>query len=46
MSNATAKLSEVSGYTEVNTVHLENMGYATEPEIAEIEEALKHGVIF
>lgn len=46
MSNVTAKLSEVSGYTEVNTVHLENMGNATETEIAEIESLLKSGVVF
>ncbi|MEE0980499.1 MAG: hypothetical protein U0K91_02350 [Acutalibacteraceae bacterium] len=45
-SNVSVQLSECSGYTEINTVHLENMGYATAEEIAEIEEALKRGVIF
>ena len=45
-SNVSVKLSECEGYTEVNSVHLENMGYATEEEIAEIEEYLKRGVIF
>lgn len=45
-SNVSVQLSECEGYTEINTVHLENMGYATEEEIEEIEEFLKRGVIF
>lgn len=45
-SNATVTLSECSGYTEIDTIHLENMGYATAEEIEEIETLLKQGVIF
>lgn len=45
-SNVTVKLSECKGYTEVNTVHLENMGNATEAEIAEITRLLQDGVVF
>lgn len=40
----TRKLSSVSGYTEVETVHLENMS-CTDSEISEITSLLKSGVI-
>lgn len=43
-SNITKKLSACSGYTEVDTIHLENIP-ATESEISEIESLLKSGVI-
>lgn len=43
-SNITKKLSECSGYTEVDNIHLENI-LATEAEISEIESLLKSGVI-
>lgn len=41
----TSKLGDLSGYTEVEAVHLENIP-ATKSEIAEIESLLKDGVIF
>lgn len=40
----TEKLSEVSGYTEIESIHLENI-LATEQELSEIENLLKGGVI-
>ena len=40
----TRKLSDVSGYTEIESIHLENIG-ATEQELSEIESLLKGGVI-
>ena len=40
----TKKLSNVSGYTEIESVHLENIS-ATEQELSEIESLLKGGVI-
>lgn len=40
----TRKLSKVSGYTEIERVHLENIS-ATEQELSEIESLLKGGVI-
>lgn len=45
-SNQTTKLKYVTGYTEVGSVHLENMGVATSEEIQEIDSLLKQGVIF
>lgn len=39
------ELSSLKGYTEVESVHLENIG-ATDNEIKEIETLLKSGVIF
>lgn len=45
-SNVTQQLKYLSGYTEVGMVHLENMGYATQEEVDEIEELLHNGVIF
>ena len=45
-TNKTVYLKNLKGFTKVKEIHLENMGYATEEEIAEIEEALKRGVIF
>lgn len=44
-TNKTVYLKNLKGFTKVKEVHLENMGYATDEEIAEIEEALKSGVI-
>lgn len=41
----TTKLGDLSGYTEVYKIHLENIG-ATEDELNEIESLLKSGVIF
>ena len=38
-------LSTLSGYTEVETIHLENMDPATSTEVGEIEQLLKSGVI-
>ena len=45
-TNKTVYLKNLKGFTKVKEIHLENMGYATSEEIAEIEEALKRGVIF
>lgn len=42
---ATYLLKDLAGYTEVEEIHLENMGCATENEINEIERLLKEGVI-
>lgn len=39
-------LGELSGYTVVENVHLENMGDCTIDELKEIESLLKEGVIF
>lgn len=41
----TVTLGELSGYTEVHTIHLENIP-ATADELSEIETLLKGGVIF
>lgn len=41
----TEKLDSISGYTEIESVHLENIP-ATEQELSEIENLLKGGVIF
>ena len=41
----TVQLSELSGYTEVQSIHLENIP-ATSQELDEIEGLLKEGVIF
>jgi hypothetical protein len=43
-SNITAVLSSLSGYTEVDFIHLENVK-ATDTELEEIETLLKEGVI-
>lgn len=42
---ATYKLSDLEGYTEVEEIHLENMGTATKEEIDRIVSLLKGGVI-
>lgn len=42
---ATYLLKDLSGYTEIQEIHLENMGCATENEIVEIERLLRGGVI-
>lgn len=44
-SLTTVQLTELSGYTEVQSVHLENIP-ATQEELAEIESLLEGGVIF
>lgn len=41
----TVKLTELSGYTEVQSIHLENIP-ATQEELAEIQSLLERGVIF
>lgn len=41
----TATMGDLSGYTEIDTVHLEDIP-ATDAEIVEIESILKTGVIF
>lgn len=41
-----SNFSDLNGYTEVDSMHLENMGLATQEEIDEIETLLKDGVIF
>ena len=43
-SNITAVLSDCSGYTEVDFIHLENIN-ATDAELNEIVSMLKSGVI-
>lgn len=43
-SNITALLSTLTGYTQIESVHLENIS-ATQTELAEIETLLKEGVI-
>lgn len=44
-SNITALLSSLSGYTEVEYIHLENISGATDEELVMIERLLKSGVI-
>lgn len=44
-SNMTAVLSSLSGYTEVEYIHLENISGATDEELVMIERLLKSGVI-
>lgn len=44
-SNITATLSTLSGYTEVEYVHLTGIDGATDEELKEIERLLKSGVI-
>lgn len=44
-SNMTQKLSQLSGYTEVDFIHLEGISGATDSELEEIESLLKKGVI-
>lgn len=44
-SNITATLGTLTGFTRVRSVHLENIGTATQEEINMIEELLKEGVI-
>lgn len=41
----TEQLKDLSGYTEIESIHLENVP-ATEAELSEIESLLKGGVIF
>ena len=40
----TEVLGDLSGYTEIDSIHLENVP-ATEPELSEIESLLKSGVV-
>lgn len=44
-SNITATLSSLSGYTEVEYIHLTGIDGATDTELSEIEALLKKGVI-
>ena len=44
-SNITATLSSLSGYTEVEYIHLTGVDGATDTELNEIEQLLKSGVI-
>lgn len=44
-SNIKTKLSDISGFTVVSSIHLENIP-ATDSELTEIETLLKSGVIF
>lgn len=44
-SNITSALSALSGYTEVEHIHLTNIEGATDTELNEIEQLLKNGVI-
>ena len=44
-SNITRKLSTLSGYTEIEHVHLTNIEGATDAELQQIESQLKSGVI-
>lgn len=44
-SNIHAKLNSLSGYTEVQYIHLEGIDGATDTELKEIENLLKEGVI-
>lgn len=41
----TKELDEISGYTEIDSIHLENIP-ATEKELSELENILKSGAIF
>ena len=43
-SGATGLLGDYEGYTKCQSVHLENMGYATKAEIEYIEKKLLEGV--
>lgn len=44
-SNITSRLSSLSGYTEVEHIHLTGINGATDTELNEIEKLLKEGVI-
>lgn len=44
-SNITAVLSSLSGYTEIDFIHLTGISGATDTELDEIERLLKEGVI-
>lgn len=44
-SNITAVLNTLSGYTEVEYIHLTGIDMATDTELQEIEQLLKNGVI-
>ena len=44
-SNITATLSQLTGYTEVDYIHLDGISGATDSELNEIERLLKDGVI-
>lgn len=44
-SNITAVLNTLSGYTEVEYIHLQGLDMATDTELQEIEQLLKSGVI-
>lgn len=44
-SNITAQLSSITGYTEIDYIHLTGISGATDSELNEIERLLKEGVI-
>ena len=44
-ANKNVKLSACSGYTRVKSVHIDDMGVATDAEVTEIENLLRQGVI-
>lgn len=44
-SHITKKLSDCSGYTEVEYIHLDGISRATSAELSQIESLLKNGVI-
>lgn len=44
-SNITKTLGELSGYTEIEFIHLDGFEMATDAELKEIEDLLKKGVI-
>lgn len=43
-SNITSRLGDLSGYTQVSAIHLDNLN-ATQPEIEELDGILKGGII-
>lgn len=45
-SNISARLGDLTGFTQVDTIHMTGLSGATDEERAEIEELLKTGVIF
>lgn len=44
-ANMTVRLSTCKGFTRIKSVHIDDMGVATDNEVAEIETLLKQGVI-
>ena len=44
-SHISARLGDLTGFTKVEDIHLENMGDITQDELEELESILKSGVI-